>query len=461
MTRIIGKKYYRIIFQLTSPLSIGSGNDIQTDQDVLLDGRELPVIPASAIAGVSREAVRAAGVILPGGDITYFGEVPDSVRAKTEQARESLLIFYDANVAEEDEKKVVISVRDQVALDKYKTAVKGAKFDMQVVEPDIRFVTYLEQNYIEEAQFRAGDLIANIWQAGGICLGAKSTRGYGHIKIDEIRTKTFAFSDLMREKDDGAGTVTDWLEFDVFSTDSWENGVPFESGKAEGAGVSYPRRKLRIKLQQVGGLSIRVYSTTPSAKEDLPEPDFRQITLAADKDKEPIPVIPGTSWAGAFRHHMEQLIPGCTKGYFGKAEGKKVRSGIRFSESRLTGDNLKEKILTRNAIDRISGGTASTALFTEQTCYGGETELEIEYTSDISKDPDFCSALAAAIEDMHWGFMAVGGETAIGRGLFRVVSVNGEPIGKESETDYKQGTVYNMVVSAMRGTEEAVCGQKK
>ena len=40
-------------------------------------------------------------------------------------------------------------------------------------------------------------------------------------------------------------------------------------------------------------------------------------------------------------------------------------------------------------------------------------------------------ALAAALTDLHMGYLAVGGETSVGRGLFSVNSINGEEVTEE------------------------------
>ena len=152
--------------------------------------------------------------------------------------------------------------------------------------------------------------------------------------------------------------------------------------------------------------------------------------MSPDKEDEDIPVVPGTSWAGAFRHRIEELAGGSGKAltdeWFGKVEtggnGNKTRSRITFSESQISGGAFKE--ITRNAIDRFTGGAADGALYTEKTYYGGDTELKIVIKSD-SIDENFGNALAAAIADLHGGYLAVGGLTAVGRGLFKVTAVNG------------------------------------
>lgn len=145
---------------------------------------------------------------------------------------------------------------------------------------------------------------------------------------------------------------------------------------------------------------------------------------------------------------MKLLLPQCAKNdFFGCADKeKKVRSKIMFGETQLV--NAKPKVMTRNAIDRFSGGTANQALFTEQTYYGGEGELQIEIRKECLT-PDVAKALAATITDLNMGFLAVGGLTAIGRGLFNVTSIaiDGKSI------DYEQENMYTSIVNELGGTK--------
>ena len=138
--KICRKKYYKITFTLASPLAIGDGSNYTTDRDVVRNGRGLPYIPASAVAGVSRS------IFLDQKDLrdTYFGKVDINEKSdnKTKpEAWESRLIFYDANMVSDE--GYHISVRDSVALDEYKTAIEGAKFDMEILEPGVVFTTYI------------------------------------------------------------------------------------------------------------------------------------------------------------------------------------------------------------------------------------------------------------------------------------------------------------------------------
>lgn len=79
-----------------------------------------------------------------------------------------------------------MSRRDSVALDEWKTAKEGAKFDMEVLEPGIRFVTYMEQN-LYEGDEAVAEKIAAAWKAGVFRFGGKTMRGYGEITDVSVR----------------------------------------------------------------------------------------------------------------------------------------------------------------------------------------------------------------------------------------------------------------------------------
>ena len=55
---IMKKKYYKVSFNLYSPLILGSGFSAETDKDILKDAKGIPFIPASSIAGISQSAMQ-------------------------------------------------------------------------------------------------------------------------------------------------------------------------------------------------------------------------------------------------------------------------------------------------------------------------------------------------------------------------------------------------------------------
>ena len=506
----IVKKYYRIEFQLISPLAVGSGENKMTDKDIVRDSSGQPYIPGSTLAGIYRNLFNSETAK------EYFGreltekEIEQSSIEGKNMLTDSRIIVYDAHIKFGDEKMNKITKRDMVALDDYKTAVTGAKFDFEILEPGVKFVTYIEQNIelpkknsedeesaeelkrvenkkIEEDQFVINE-IADAWMKGKIVIGAKTGRGYGRTKGSARRSVMYDLTDHVR--------MEKWLDFDMYA-DEWEadktdarcHETSISDLKASGEKNDKMLRMLAeektctiiLELRQQGGISIRQYST------ETGEADYQQLTSQAlpdqaDERKEDVnkgvPVIPGTSWAGAFRAQMGKLDPEFKKEgrlaeeFFGKAknnskdksaEGSKTRIG--FSESRITKGRWVN--YTRNTIDRFTGGTIDGALYSEKTYYNGETELTI--TCDFSKRGKdavsrknrkrFAKAMAAAILDLDGGYMAVGGLTAVGRGLFKVnkISVDGDMIldrNGDMEKDIGAASVYQKLVKTVAGKED-------
>lgn len=468
------KKYYRIKFKLTSPLSVGSGDENFSDKDIVVDGRGYPYIPGTALAGVYRQLFPA--------DIAdkYFGLELTADRKKTAMDEgenvltDSSILVYDAVI--QNAEKRVVKTRDMVALDEYKVSKDGAKFDFQILEPGAIFVTYIEQNMECSEDGYILDEIAYAWENKEILLGAKTGRGYGTTEVIELAQCCF---DLEKEEE-----CDNWLDFDMYAESKWEpckkpdcletlekDLKKYENGKSEKDCLAYKaalerynaiegRRKkdevvILLELKQCGGISVRQYST------DINGADYSQMTLS-----DGTPVIPGTTWAGAFRAQMEKLDKNnfgrnksLTKKFFGDAKEKKrskvqnvnndqsnltehsvsQKTRIMFSESKFKKDSGRWETYTRNAIDRFSGGTVDGALYTERTYFDGKTELRIvcdyserneKYSIKSEVRTTFASVFAAAILDLNEGIMSVGGLTAVGHGLFEIEQItinNGNP----------------------------------
>ena len=158
------------------------------------------------------------------------------------------------------------------------------------------------------------------------------------------------------------------------------------------------------------------------------------------------PVIPGTSWAGVFRHHMEMLasqshmvsdVRTKKKGtvvtmkdridrMFGYVQTTrrdetpmdKAKSAIRFSETVLSGS--REQVLTRVAIDRFTSAPRTKALFSSRVAWGGSGLLEIELPVSYKNEADMLRLLAGTLNDLHHGILPVGGESGVGRGLCEI-----------------------------------------
>lgn len=410
------KIYYKLHLKLLSPLAVGSGSGDIVDSAVAVDALNRPYIPASTLAGFLRAKTDE--------NVRYelFG--------KKEGAVQSLVYMYDAVPVS----AAVVTVRDSVALTENKISKKGAKFDFEAVETGAEFLTHLELH--DPANYEQ-TVDALLVAAQKFSIGAKTTRGYGEIEITSAEKIVF---DMSKKED-----VEAWLAFDLFKE--------FDKNAAQSLCLHDGTKsddviRWSVRLRLVGALTIRKYTTgyltdeNGKAKKNekgktLGDADFEQLTL-----KNNTPVVPGTSWAGAFRHHMLKLaseldIPNASElidwlfGYVDEATKNSQKSKIFFHESQLTG--ATKKVISRTSIDRFTGGSADTALFTEKVYYGGETELSI----DIQKANDrpesaqlAMQLLFLALADLNNGLLAIGGQTSVGSGLFEIQSmeINGRTI---------------------------------
>lgn len=380
--------YYHLTLTLASPLSIGSGEKESTDRDIVLDSRSLPVIPASALAGVFRHRLYDVSSRL-------FGRIDGG-------AESSDIVFYDGTIVTDS----FVTIRDSVALEEgCKTAVASAKFDLEAAETGAAFETVIE---LRDEGCEFSDMVENTigeLNAGLLRIGSKSTRGYGEVRVTELYKAEFAMPD----------DADKWLDFDMFSKGSCAY-QPCDAAVTDSGSFI----KITLQLSQRGGISIRQYTSSKLDNENKGI-NYQQMSLS-----DGTPIIPGTTWAGAFRSRFTELAGGSAEKrdeLFGSIKGDGHRSRIYFSESRISGHTWKK--LTRNSIDRFSAKTKDGALYTERTVFGGKSELNIA-VSDITKEE--AALLSAVICDLNNGFLAVGGLTAVGRGLFSVDSliVNGE-----------------------------------
>lgn len=381
--------YYKVRFTLVSPLAVGSGANRNTDRDVAVDSKGNPFIPATAIAGVLRSYIKES---FPEKENEIFGSLE-------EKDSDSKVRFYDA-VCSSGRNGYFVTSRDCVHLAE-KVAVNKEKFNMEAVETGAGFEGFVELLCEDSAPYIEAALAA--LHCGRIALGSKTSRGYGRVNLSVCK---LCFTSTEK-----------WLDFDMFDASQWE-------GADEVSVVgNIPSFGFSINLRPIGGISIREYTTEVSQGGGY-SPDYKSMSLHSVKENgETVAVIPGTSWAGAFRSRFSEVAgTELTEKIFGfikKGTGETQKSKICFSESRLS--NGTYKIYSRNAINRFSGATKDGALYTEKTYYYGKTKLEISFSEQPPKEAVF--ALGVCLADLHNGFLAVGGLTSVGRGLFEIDSI--------------------------------------
>lgn len=406
------KTYYQIRLSQRSPLCITNGEGEISDLDLLRDARGLPFLPGSALAGLLRSLTDEKNAEELFGYITV------------ERQQESRLIVSDACLPKDA--KVKVSERDGVGVDETTgSAKKGAKFDFQVVETGEPYTGVLELTYGalgDETPAMLHKLMERV-AAEGLSAGHRTSRGYG--KLDaEIREKTFDLSD--------PDQLESWLDFDPFAKDAFDGTKKVETPEG---GISRTVYEADLKLS--GNFTVRVYSTEPGGADMQPL-----------KNSEGKPVIPGTSWAGVFRHRMLELVQQFdafsattddVNEWFGICREKNQRSRIEFAETCIEGGG--EPTVTRVALDRFTMAPKQSALFTSTVWSGGTGKL---FVSIPKNAPDGMQRLVeTCLLDLHFGLLSFGGEGSVGRGTAKITALckNGEPLDSLLGLDWKNGGV--------------------
>ncbi len=393
MNRVKKKILYYVSVRFVSPVSVSSGDGEQTDGDVLRDFDRTPFIAGSSLAGAMRAWLGPEEK-----DDNLFGYSNGEESGKMSRIFVSDLRFAGA---------VNIVTRDGVGLTEKKTALTGAKYDMEAIDSGA------EGYFVLELVVREQDDENWIWQQLGqvlyglqnreIRLGCKKTRGYGELEITAIRKREYTKENILEyrnayEIEKALRELPDCRE---------------ELLAQEKACSRYVRIEVPLRLR--GGISIRQYAAKKG------EPDFVHITANGR------PVIPGTSFAGAIRSRMKELIEelGLTenadqkeqiiRSIFGYVDGAEAhRSNLVIGESVIEG--ATELTVARTAVSRFESAAKKGSLYKEKTYVGGTLTLRIEISKDIGTEW-VVGLLLPVLKDLQKGYLPVGGQTSIGRGL--------------------------------------------
>lgn len=425
---IIKKIIYGISVCLQEPLCIANGVSEETDNDCLINKDGQPFVPGSSLAGAIRNYIEQADN-KPGmmGYMQAFDlHMNNASSCMSALIVSDMMLYKDSNV----DTTVKLDIRDQVKLD-HKVAVDGSKFNMQIVPTGTMGIFYLEliirDGDNEKEWGKQIDKVINGFNIGEIRLGTKKNRGYGAMCIVGTELKTFSKDNLQ-----------EWLDFD-YST-FLEKVKLCKNNNTEIISNNRKYTTITIPLKLTGGISIRKYSTRPQ------EADYEHITCNDG------PIIPGTSWTGAIRNRCVEFlydlnvkdVDGVMNQWFGFVNDvtkEAKQSQVIVGESQIR--DSKSLVITRNKIDRITNKTVNGSLYTEKSYFGGTTELSIKVLKDKQNNyPALIGLLIMVLKDIGNGLLSIGGQTAVGRGIFKE---NGPIIVNENESlsDDKIENEYN------------------
>ena len=431
---VVRRLYARGKWKLDSVAHFGGDETGIADMCLLRDADGQPFIPGASIAGAARSFLAQQskpwaeyqkgdeGQVLK----RLFGGAGDKDTM-------SALIVADATCASE---QTTTSIRDGVRVDTQSgSAAEGAKFDVEVVERRTEFELGLE------CVIREGDDKSDLeklflallhgFKAGDIRLGARTRRGYGRGKV-----ASWEIRDLqMNDPED----VMAWLRDKVWSRPA-SNLTPHPL-------PSDQRQYFCLEADFILRTSLLIRSS-PS---DPEAPDMVHLHSAGE------PVVPGTSFAGAFRHRASLIADtidwpeDAVSELFGPVHEQEAENPQKdlwasrvWIEEKLV-KNVESRWQDRVAIDRFTGGSLQSALFNEKPVFPQEStsHLKLKLTLEEPDDAEI-GLLVLTLRDFWHGHAALGGETSNGRGTLQGVKAGLQLKRRESsEAEWEFSQVDN------------------
>lgn len=407
VNKIVKRIYYAVEICLRSPLALSSGENETTDMDVLRNSQGEAFIPGTSIAGAFRNYLKKEKT-----QECSFGF------SKGEEGRMSSISISDIYFKEIP----TITVRDGVQLSEGKHVEN--KFDMEIIEPGATGMLYLNYTIREndqnvDAEQEVKRLICAM-ASGEIRFGSNKNRGFGRFSVRKIYQSTFT-----------AENVDEWITFSqrIRDVSAYAGGKKYTKWIQDYSAAEQQYDTIQIPLKLTGGISIRKYSAEPM------KADFEHITC---NDK---PIVPGTSWNGAIRADVKRILLQLgfsakkakywIERWFGyvhvenkqKAEQQKEKDPDAQQSLVVIGESIIQNSvrvpMTRNKINRFDASTIESALYSEIMNCGGDTKLEIMVRKDEKlKYHALLAVLELVVQDICKGYVAVGGQTAVGRGIF-------------------------------------------
>lgn len=381
-----------------SPVSVSSGDGDKTDGDVLRDYEGRPFIAGSSLAGAMRSYLN-----YDKNEPCIFG-----YQGRDDLGKMSSLYLSDLTFTSETK----ITVRDGVGLDENKTVQEGRKFDMEAIDTGAtgQFVMELIVRETDDEEQMREQICQALYgiQNGEIRLGNKKTRGYGEMSLISVRKKEYSAENILdyRQAYDLEKAKTELCDC---------KDELLAEGKESKRYVT-----ITVPLKLTGGISIRQYASKKH------EPDMVHITANG------MPVVTGTSLAGAIRSRAKEflriLLPECSTEQIdtlmanmwgcvdGEVQGEAGRaSRVTIAESVIEGGTAITTV--RTGVSRFESAAKDGALRKERTQMEGEVELNIRVLKDEPCEW-MIALLLLVIKDLQNGYLPVGGQTAVGRGIF-------------------------------------------
>jgi CRISPR/Cas system CSM-associated protein Csm3 (group 7 of RAMP superfamily) len=387
--------------ELQSPMLIGSGENENSDIDVLVDSERNPFIPATSFVGVLKNYLSPVEDIEKNNFKLFWGY------SEGENTMQSILSCSDLQLSNLTE----IVVREGVEIDMEKgIAEPKGKFDFEIVERGTQFNLKLEADYDDSNEVFIKMMFETIkyeLENTNIRVGAKTKSGLGKIILKNSDLFEYNFSNkddvLNYFKKAGTNHYSSKGKFDVksneFVIDAWFD----------------------LKTSLIS----RSYSTNPEA------PDSTHIKSLNDY------IMPGIGLKGAISSRAERILN--TKfadgraelvykslfGFVDKNKKEAKRSRVCIEETILPKEKLVAELQNRIKIDRFTGGTIKGALFDSMPLFRKDKSVPEKVIKIKISIKDYekyeAGLMLLVLKDLWTGDLPIGGEKNVGRGVLEGV----------------------------------------
>ncbi len=417
---------------LETPVHLGGEAEGLTDMPLLRDARDgqTPLLTGTSIAGALRNYLHEylEGYRQPTTATEAAARLFGVVEGKKAGASVQSWLLVDDALGHGPG----VELRDGVALDaKTRTAEEKKKFDMELLQAGTCFDLSFELLLTDDNQ----DLLSLLALAlhglekGEIGLGSRKRRGLGKCRVTEWCVRRY---DLTRPE----GLVA-WLAGDAAGE---KRGKHIE----ELLGVDLTNFEDRREVFTLDGTFELVSSLLiRSGSGGAADPDM--VHLRSYRDGDEVPILSGTSLAGALRARALRIantIHGREKGQalidemFGRRIGgsKDEPTGSRVVTRETEVQGTTDLVHGRVKIDRFTGGAYPQALFFQQPVFGGNGS-EVKVQLELRQPRDYeIGLLLLVLKDLWTGDLPLGGESSVGRGRLQGRQATLTLKGREKKT---------------------------